>query len=272
MNLVIEEELSVFDLESTGLDKAQDRIIEISILKIYPDGTQEIYTQRFNPDVPIKPDAQETHGISMDDLTDMPSWNEKAQEIRDFIGNSALAGFNSKFFDVPLLREEFLRCNIDFPNKKTKFVDVGVIFKKMESRTLSAALKFYCNKDHEGAHGAEADTIATFNVLDAQIERYPELGSGIDDLVEFSKYENETEIVDFDRKLRMTKEGIIVYNFGKHKDEPVADFPDYAEWMLCQDWVTLDTKQNLRELIYGQYYQQPEPENKIDQEDDDLPF
>lgn len=279
MNLLKDETLAVFDLESTGLDKAQDRIIEISILKIYPNGTQEILTQRFNPDVPIKPDAFEAHKISMDDLKDQPSWKEKAQEIREFFGNSALAGFNLKFFDIPLLREEFLRADIDYPKKDTKIIDAGVIFKKKEQRTLSAALQFYCSKEHEGAHGAEADTIATFEVLDAQIDKYSDIGSNIDDLVNFSKYDDENEIVDFDRKLKMTKEGIIVYGFGKHKGLPVNDHPDYAEWMIGQDWVTLDTKQKLREIIYGDYYlieQQNEEENKKNNtkaaEDDELPF
>lgn len=267
MGITLTNDLVIFDIESTGLDKANDRIIELSLLKVQPDGKKEQRTYRFNPGgTPIKEDAKAVHGISEADLENEPEFKEKAAEVREFIGDADLAGFGIWWFDVPMLREEFLRCKINYPTHRTKIIDAGNIFKKKEERTLSAALKFYCDKELENAHSAEADTAATFEVLEAQINQYNDIGSTTQELAEFSKYE-DTGVVDFDRKLTRNKDGAIIFNFGKWKGEPVEEHFDYVQWMLDQNWVTNDTKQRLKEIMGI-----PETEELNNDDDEDLPF
>jgi len=179
MNLDLKRPLAFFDLETTGLDIAHDRIIEISIVKISPDGKEEKYTRRINPTIPISEESKKITGITDEDVKDMPVFKDVAKEIVEFFGNSDLAGYNSNRFDIPLLAEEFIRADIDFDFEKRKFVDVQVIYHKKEQRTLSAAYKFYCDKNLEDAHSAEADTYATYEVLKKQIEKYDDIKNDI---------------------------------------------------------------------------------------------
>ncbi len=237
MEINIKNPLVFIDLETTGIDVVNDRIVEIAALKILPNGKQEVKTRRINPTIPIPAEATAIHGISDDDVKNEPTFKEIAKSLAQFMEGCDLAGFNSNKFDFPLLAEEFLRADVDFDFRKRKFIDVQTIFHKMEKRTLEAAYKFYCEKDLVGAHGAEVDTIATFEVLKAQLDRYPDLKNDVDFLAEYSTHNQN---VDFAGRIIFDEKGVEVFNFGKYKGQPVeqifAKEPSYYAWMMNGDF------------------------------------
>ncbi|HLV41581.1 MAG TPA: 3'-5' exonuclease [Brumimicrobium sp.] len=235
MSLNLKNDLCVFDIESTGLDVSQDRIVEISMLKITPKGEETRLTLRINPEIEISKESSEIHGITKEDIKDSPTFKEAADQIAEFIASSDLAGFNSNKFDIPMLAEEFLRVNHDFDMRARKFIDVQNIFHKMEQRTLVAAYKFYCDEDLIHAHSAEADVTATYEVLKAQVQRYEELENDMEFLAEFSTH-NKFKIIDFAGRLAENEKGQAVYNFGKHKGKTIEEVdnnePGYYGWMM----------------------------------------
>lgn len=237
MNLKLNRPIVFFDLETTGTDVSKDRIVEISILKLHPDGKKEVKTRRVNPEMPIPPATTEIHGISDEDVKDEPTFAALAKSLAQFIGNSDLAGYNSNKFDVPLLVEEFLRVGVDFDLESRKLVDVQNIFHKMEQRTLVAAYKFYCGKDLVDAHSAEADIKATYEVLESQIERYDELENDVDFLSDFSKRNNTVDLMG---RIVYNEDNVEVFNFGKHKGKAVTEIlekdPSYYNWMMNGDF------------------------------------
>ncbi|MCG3166908.1 MAG: DNA polymerase III PolC-type [Bacteroidia bacterium] len=240
--------LAVFDLETTGTKVATDRIVEISIVKIFPGGDKESITRRINPGIPIPAEASAVHGIYDEHVKDKPLFKDAAHELKNYIGDSDLAGYNCLNFDVPLLVEEFLRVGVDFDVKNRRIVDVQNIFHKMEQRTLSAAYKFYCQKDLENAHSAEADTLATYEVLEAQLERYPELQNDVKFLHDFSIRNRN---VDFAGHIIFNEKNEEVINFGKHKGKVVTEVlraePSYYNWMMTADFPQY-TKKVLTEI------------------------
>lgn len=248
MNLKLKKPLAFFDLETTGLNIATDRIVEISIIKIMPNGDKEIKTKLINPTIPISKESSAIHGIKDQDIKDKATFKEVANELNDFITGCDLAGYNSNRFDIPLLAEEFLRANIDFDITNRKLVDVQNIFHKMEQRTLVAAYKFYCDKDLTAAHSAEADTSATYEILEAQIEKYDDLKNDTEFLSEFSQM---TKNVDLLGRFVYNDKNIEVFNFGKHKGKPVTEVlekePGYYGWMMNGDF-PLYTKKVLKEI------------------------
>lgn len=248
MNLSLERPLAIFDLETTGTNITSDRIVEIAIIKVQPDGTEENYCKRVNPEMPIPIVVSEIHGIYDKDIQDAPTFKELANEIVEFIGDADLAGYNSNKFDIPVLAEELMRAGSDFDISKRRFVDVQNIFHKMEQRTLAAAYLFYCNKSIENAHNALYDAKATWDVLKAQIERYPEIKNDVTYLSEFSKAGNYN-LLDFAGRLAIDDKGEAIYNFGKHKGRTIKQVaqiePGYYGWMLDADF-PLYTKQCLR--------------------------
>ena len=237
MGLALKKPIVFFDLETTGVDVAKDRIVEISILKLHPDGKKEVKTRRVNPEMPIPIESSEIHGIYDKDVEDEPTFKSMAKSLAAFIANSDLAGFNSNKFDVPLLVEEFLRVGVDFEIDNRSLVDVQNIFHKMEQRTLVAAYKFYCGKDLTNAHSAEADNIATFEVLEAQIERYEELENNVSFLSDFSKRTNNVDLMG---RIVYNESNVEVFNFGKHKGTPETTVlekdPSYYKWMMNGDF------------------------------------
>ena len=248
MELKLKRPIAFFDLETTGINIASDRIVEISILRVDPSGEKKWYTRRVNPGMPIPPQSTAIHGISDDDVKDAQSFREMAREVAEFIEGCDLAGYNAIKFDVPLLAEEFLRAEVDFDIRKRKYVDVQVIFHKKEQRTLSAAYKFYCNRDLTDAHSAEADTLATYEILKAQLDHYDDLENDIDKLSAFS---SQNRIVDLAGRIIVNSEGVEVFNFGKHKGRSVAEVlkeePSYYAWMMNGDF-PLYTKKALTEI------------------------
>jgi DNA polymerase-3 subunit epsilon len=237
MEINLKNPLVFIDLETTGINVVTDRIVEIAVLKLTPNGKQEVKTRRINPTIPIPAEATAIHGISNDDVKEMPTFKEVAKSLAQFMEGCDLAGFNSNKFDFPLLAEEFLRADVDFDFHKRKFIDVQTIFHKMEKRTLEAAYKFYCEKDLVGAHGAEVDTIATFEVLKAQLDRYPELQNSVEHLAEFSTHNQN---VDFAGRIIYDEKGVEVFNFGKYKGRSVVEIftkePSYYAWMMNGDF------------------------------------
>lgn len=248
MQLNLKNPLVFFDLETTGINIIKDRIVEISFLKIHPNGKEEGKTRRINPEMPIPPESTAIHGITDEDVKDCPTFREVAKSLASQIEGCDLAGFNSNRFDIPLLAEEFLRVGVDMDMSKRKFIDVQTIFHKMEQRTLSAAYKFYCDKDLDNAHSAEADTLATYEVLKAQLDRYPNLENDIKFLSEFSSFTNN---VDFAGRMIYNEDGEETINFGKYKGRLVLDVlekdPGYYAWMMNGDF-SLNTKQKLTEI------------------------
>lgn len=237
MELNLKKPVVFFDLETTGIDVVNDRIVEISLLKVSPGGKEEVKTMRINPEMPIPIQATEVHGISDEDVKDEPTFNLVAKDIAKFIEGCDLGGYNSNKFDIPLLAEEFLRVGVDVDLKKNRFIDVQVIFHKMEQRTLSAAYKFYCQKNLEDAHSAEADTKATYEILKAQIDRYSELQNDIEEL---SKFSSHNKNVDFAGRIVLNEEGEEVFNFGKYKGQTVESVLEkdqgYFGWVLNSDF------------------------------------
>ncbi|RFC54011.1 3'-5' exonuclease [Brumimicrobium aurantiacum] len=235
MSLNLKNALCVFDIESTGLDVSQDRIVEISMLKIDPTGKEETLTLKINPEMQISAESTEIHGITQEDIKDQPTFKEVSDQVAEFIGDADLAGFNSNKFDIPMLAEEFLRVGHSFDMSARKFIDVQNIFHKMEQRTLVAAYRFYCDKNLENAHSAEADVIATYEVLKAQVEKYEELENDMEFLAKFSVH-NKFKIIDFAGRLAENDKGKAIYNFGKHKGKTIEEVdknePGYYGWMM----------------------------------------
>lgn len=248
MKLNLTRPFVILDLETTGLDIANDRIIEIALVKIEPNGKQSEYYKRINPTIPISTESSEITGITNEMVANEPTFEDLASEIAAFIGDADLGGYNSNKFDIPVLAEEFLRINHPFDISDRNFVDVQNIFHKMEQRTLAAAFQFYCKQEMENAHNAMYDTKVTLEVFKAQLERYQDLAKTIPELALFSRQGNQ-EIADFAGRLGKTKDGQITYNFGKHKGKTVAEVassePGYFGWMMDADF-PLFTKQVLR--------------------------
>ena len=237
MQLYLTKPICFFDLETTGINITNDRIVEISILKVFPNGNKESKTWLVNPEMQIPKEVIEIHGITDEKVANEPTFKELAKDIYNMIKDSDLGGFNSNRFDIPLLAEEMLRAEIDFDMKNCLTVDVQTIFHKMEQRTLSAAYKFYCDKDLEGAHGAEADTNATYEVLKAQVAKYDELENDTKFLAEFSSRKNFADFAGF---IAYNKKGEECFSFGKHKGKLVTDVlenePGYFGWLLNADF------------------------------------
>lgn len=235
MNLNLKKNLCIFDIEATGLDVSQDRIVEISILKVTPEGEETELTLRINPEMEISEESISIHGITQEDIKNSPTFKEVAKQIADFIGDADLAGYNSNKFDIPMLAEEFLRVDYHFDMRSRKFIDVQNIFHKMEQRTLAAAYKFYCEKDLENGHSAFADVKATYEVFKAQLKKYDELENDINFLADFSQ-NNKYKIVDFAGRIAKNNKGELIYNFGKHKGKTVEEVdkvePGYYGWMM----------------------------------------
>jgi DNA polymerase-3 subunit epsilon len=242
MNLNLKNPLVFFDLETTGINIASDRIVEISYLKVFPNGDEESKTRRLNPEMPIPAQASAIHGIYDADVKDAPVFRSIAKLLAAEIEGCDLAGYNSNRFDIPLLVEEFLRAEVDIDLMKRKFVDVQTIYHKKEQRTLSAAYKFYCNKELDNAHTAEADTKATYEVLKSQLDRYPDLVNDVNYLAEYSAFTNN---VDFAGRVIYNEKKQEVINFGKYKGRLVEDVlredTGYYGWIMQGDF-TLHTK------------------------------
>ncbi|MBX2992777.1 MAG: 3'-5' exonuclease [Bacteroidetes bacterium] len=249
MNFQLSRPLVFFDLETTGTDFVADRIVQISVLKIHPELPEESRTRLINPGMPIPPEASAIHGITDGTVRDQPHFRAIVRGLFDFFSGCDLAGYNSNSFDVPFLVEEFARCGIEFPQEGTKLIDVCTIFKRKEERTLTAAYKFYCGKMLENAHDAEADVRATFEVFKGQLHRYEDLGSAT--VGELHNYCTREEIVDYARKLTKNEAGEIVFNFGKHKNQPIASQLEYAKWMVESDFPE-GTKIILRRILTEQ--------------------
>ena len=237
MELKLTRPICFFDLETTGIDVAKDRIVEISIFKVFPNGNKESKTWLVNPTIPIPPQSTAIHGISNEKVANEPIFNELASSVYTMIKDSDLAGFNSDRFDIPLLAEEMLRAGVDFDMKNRVSVDVQTIFHKMEERTLSAAFKFYCGKSLENAHSAEVDTMATYEIMKAQLERYPELENDIKSLSEFT---TRKKIADFAGMIAFDKDDDEIFAFGKHKGVKVNTIldtePGYFSWVQNADF------------------------------------
>lgn len=248
MNLKLKNPIAFIDLETTGISVAKDRIVEICIVKVFPNGDEEVKTYRVNPEMPIPAQSSAIHGITDEDVKDEPTFKELGKNIAKFLEGCDLAGYNSNRFDFPLLAEEFLRSDIDFDMKKRKFVDVQTIFHKMEQRTLVAAYKFYCKKELEGAHGAEADTRATYEVLKSQLDTYDNLENDIEYLAAFSTQNKNADFAGF---IIIDEKGIERFNFGKNKGKTVeqvlAEQPGYYSWVMNSDF-PLYTKKILTEI------------------------
>jgi len=248
MELNLKKPIAFFDLETTGVDVGKDRIVEIAILKVNPNQSIDTKTIRINPTIPIPKDASKIHGILDEDIKDAPTFKQVAKDIAKFIEGCDLAGYNSNRFDIPLLAEEFMRADVDFSIKNRKFVDVQVIYHKKEQRTLSAAYKFYCKKDLEGAHGAMADTKATYEVLKSQIEMYEDLENDIESLSKISYHQKTADLAG---RIGYNKKGEEIFLFSKHKGKTVEEIldkePGFITWMLNSDF-PLYTKKILTEI------------------------
>lgn len=260
MKLQLKRPLAIFDIEATGLNVSKDRIVEIAIIKVHPNGLEESFITRVNPEMEIPKEVSEIHGIYAADIQDAPTLADIAPKIVSFIGDADLAGYNSNKFDIPILAEELLRVGVDMDLASKKFVDVQNIFHKMEQRTLAAAYQFYCQQQLDNAHNALADTKATWEILQQQLEKYPELQTDIDFLADFSKGGN-LSLVDFAGRLARNERDEVVYNFGKHKGKTVAqvaeeepgyygwfisestDFPKYTKQKLMQEMDRIKAKQ-----------------------------
>jgi DNA polymerase-3 subunit epsilon len=248
LELKLKRPIVFLDLETTGINVSTDRIVEISLLKISPNGKEQWMTTRVNPEMHIPPKVTAIHGITDEDVAGAPTFREIAKTLAAFLEGCDLAGYNSIKFDIPVLAEEFLRTNADFNFRKRRYIDAQVIFHRKEQRTLAAAYQFYCNKDLENAHSAKADTSATYEVLKAQLDRYPDLENDIEKLADFSSFNNN---VDFAGRIIMDENGTEVFNFGKHKGKPVElvlkEEPSYYSWIMNGDF-PLYTKRVLTEI------------------------
>ena len=248
MELKLNKPICFFDLETTGINVANDRIVEISILKVFPNGNKESYTWRVNPEMKIPALTTAIHGITDEMVANEPTFKELSDKVYGLIKDSDLGGFNSNRFDIPLLAEELLRAEIDFDLKKNLAVDVQTIFHKMEKRTLEAAYQFYCDKDLTNAHSAEADTLATYEVLLSQLDKYEDLENDISFLSKFSSHKNFADFAGF---VGYDKNGEEIISFGKHKGKVVEELfksePGYFSWIQNADFPKY-TKKVLRDL------------------------
>ena len=248
MKLNLVTPIVFFDLETTGINISKDRIVEVSILKVSPNGKEESKTWRVNPEMHIPEESTAIHGITDEDVQTCPTFKEIAKTLAAMIKGCDLAGYNSNRFDIPMLAEEFLRVGVDVDLNKRKFVDVQTIFHKMEQRTLSAAYRFYCDKDLANAHTATADTMATYEVLKAQLDRYPSLKNDINFLSEFSSFTNN---VDFAGRMIYNDKKEEVINFGKYKGRLVTEVlstdPSFYDWVMKGDF-PLNTKNALTKI------------------------
>lgn len=237
MPLELKKPLVIFDLETTGINVSRDRIIDLYLIKAHPDGHEEHLYKRLNPGLPIPPETSAIHGIYDKDVKDSPLFADVAKELNTFIGNADFAGFNSNRFDFPLLVEEFYRAGIDFETEKRKFVDAQRIFHVKEPRNLGAAFQFYCNQTLVNAHSAEADTIATWEIIKAQVDKYSDLPSTVDAL---HSYSGQNDLVDLAGRIRKNKDGQHIFAFGKHKGKTIAQVfksePSYFDWMMKGDF------------------------------------
>jgi DNA polymerase-3 subunit epsilon len=248
MKLNLKRPIIFFDLETTGVDTAKDRIVEVSMIKVMPDGEEVVRTRRINPQMHIPEEASAIHGIKDEDVKDAPTFAQVAKSMAQFIEGCDFGGFNSNRFDLPMLVEEFLRAGVDVDFKRRRFIDVQNIFHKMEQRTLVAAYKFYCDKDLEAAHSAEADTRATYEVLKAQLDRYPDLQNDVAALADFSE---RGQSADYAGRIGYDDKGEKIFNFGKYKGRKVSDVfrdePSYYAWMMNGDF-PLYTKKVITEI------------------------
>ncbi len=248
MNLNLKRPIVFFDLETTGVDTSRDRIVEISMIKVNPDGSEEVKTRRLNPEMPIPPESTAVHGITDEDVKDCPTFARIAKSLEEFLQGCDFGGFNSNRFDLPVLVEEFLRVGIDVDFKRRRFIDVQNIFPNKEQRTLVAAYKFYCDRDLNDAHSAEADTRATYEVLKAQLDRYPDLANDVDALADFSA---RGETVDYAGRILRNEKGVEIFGFGKYKGRSVEEIfrvePSYYDWMMKGDF-PLYTKKVITEI------------------------
>ena len=237
MNLKLKRPIIFFDLETTGVDTSRDRIVEISMVKVDVDGSKQVKTRRINPEMHIPEDASAVHGIYDEDVANEPTFKQIAKSLAKFIEGCDFGGFNSNRFDLPVLVEEFMRAEVDVDFKRRRYVDVQNIFHKKEQRTLVAAYKFYCDKDLVGAHSAEADTLATYEVLEAQIARYDDIGDTVEALSEFSTH---GKTVDFAGRIALNDKGEEIFTFGKYRGCTVAEIfrkePSYYDWLIKGDF------------------------------------
>lgn len=258
--LKLRNPLVCFDLETTGVNISKDRIVELSFVKAMPNGTVEVNTRKINPEMPIPLETSLIHGIYDEDIKDAPTFKSIAKSLAQFLEGCDLAGFNVLRFDVPMLVEEFLRVGVDFEVSKRKIIDAQRIYHMMEPRNLTAAYKFYCAKDLENAHSAEADTLATFEVLNAQVQHYENTELKNEKGESYKPIQNDMgvlheltaqKIVDFAGRMVFNDKGVEVFNFGKHKGVPVVDVfkkePNYYQWIMDNDFA-LDTKRKLTEI------------------------
>ncbi len=243
----IDKPIAFFDLETTGLEISKARIVSISIIKLYPNGSKEARSTIIDPEIPIPKEASDIHGITNDTVKGKPKFKQLANGIREFIGNAYIAGFNNNNYDNAVLAEEFCRCGINFPSNVNHSIDVGTIFKKKEERTLTAALKFYCGQElGEDAHNSDNDTVATLEVFISQLERYPDLAQmSVQELSEYCKYDDR---VDFAGKICRDENGDYIFNFGQHKGKKLKDEEKYAKWMLANDF-TENTKIHVKKAL-----------------------
>ena len=237
MKLNLKRPIIFFDLETTGTDTSNDRIVEISMVKVAPDGEKTIKTRRINPEMPIPAEATAVHHITDEDVKDCPTFKQIAKSLKAFMEGCDFGGFNSNRFDLPVLVEEFLRAGVDVDFRKRRYIDVQNIFHKKEERTLIAAYRFYCNKDLEAAHSAEADTLATYEVLLGQLERYEDLQNDVDFL---SEYSTRNRTADFAGRIGYDEKEQEIFTFGKYKGRVVAEIfekdPSYYDWMMNGDF------------------------------------
>ncbi len=249
MELNLKKPIIFFDLETTGVNISHDRIIELSYIKVYPNWTEEEKSMRINPEMSIPAESTAIHHITDEDVADKPTFKQIAKELAKVFEGCDIAGYNSNRFDIPLLMEEFLRAGINIELSRQKFVDVQTIFHKMEQRTLSAAYKFYCNGDLENAHSANADTRATYEVLKAQLDRYPNLKNDVEFLSNFSSFNKNVDLMG---RIVYNEQGVEVFNFGKYKGVSVKEVferrdPSYYAWMMNGDFA-LDTKRVITKI------------------------
>ena len=246
--LQLKKPLAFIDVEATGTNVSTDRIVEIAIIKHLPDGNRTVKRKIINPQIPIPKNVTEIHGITDEMVKDAPTFKQAAQEIKQFLDGCDLSFYNAYRLDMPLLIEEFIRADVEFDMKNRKVIDVQKIFHLMEQRTLAAAYRFYCNKELDGAHGAEVDAAATAEILSAQIDRYPQLGNNIDSII---KAVGDDNIIDFARRFAFNDKGEEVFNFGKHKGRTIAEVlkaePQYYDWMMKGEF-PMNTKQKLTEI------------------------
>lgn len=244
----IEKPIVWFDIESTGVDTQNDRIVELSMIKIQPDGSREVKTRRINPTIPIPQGASEVHGIYDADVADCPTFAQIAKGIHSFIDGCHLGGFNSNAFDIPMLYAEFCRAGVEWDYSECKFIDVGNIFKRLYPRTLEAAVKNFLGREHDGAHGAESDTIATIEVFEHFRANNEEVQVGIDELHLFSNYDKP--ILDLSGKFTLADDGeTILLNFGKYRGEPASDHLDFVDWMVSRANFPPDTNKICYKLL-----------------------